>query len=64
VSDAIKTEHGKGHPVKFIPADQTQKHIHLSSDIKIDSGFSDFCDDDGDCVVVASGNYAERTWFS
>jgi len=36
-----------GVPVKFKPVNKTQKQIHLSSEVYIDSGFSLDCHDDG-----------------
>ncbi|KAJ8433098.1 hypothetical protein Cgig2_020594 [Carnegiea gigantea] len=32
-----------GDPVKFIPVNETQKEIHVSSDVKIESGKSAYC---------------------
>ncbi|KAJ8433101.1 hypothetical protein Cgig2_020597 [Carnegiea gigantea] len=37
----------KGDLVKFVPVNETQKEIHLSSDVKIDSGESAYCGSDG-----------------
>ncbi|KAJ8435365.1 hypothetical protein Cgig2_024352 [Carnegiea gigantea] len=65
----------KGDPVKFVPVNKTQKEIHLSSNIKIDSGKSAICRSNGfwrvifDAynrrnVIIASGNSSDaRTTF-
>ncbi|KAJ8433099.1 hypothetical protein Cgig2_020595 [Carnegiea gigantea] len=41
------SEVDRGDPVKFVPVDETQKEIHLSSDVQIDSGLSAYCRSDG-----------------
>ena len=71
----VPSEVNRGDPVKFVPVDETQKQIHLSSDVQIDSGFSAYCRDDGlwrlaldaynrRLVVIASGAFnAPRSLF-
>ncbi|KAJ8435364.1 hypothetical protein Cgig2_024351 [Carnegiea gigantea] len=46
-------EFNRGDPIKFIPLNETQKEIHISSAPQIDSGTSP-CGDDGRSVVIAS----------
>ncbi|KAJ8433095.1 hypothetical protein Cgig2_020591 [Carnegiea gigantea] len=47
-----KSEYITGDPVKFVPANETQKEIHLSSDVQIDSGKSATCRSDGFWRVI------------
>ena len=60
----------EGDPVKFVPVDETQKEIHLSSDVQIDSGRSAYCRSDGfwrvrfdaytrGDVIIASGTFSD-----
>lgn len=41
------SEVDRGDPLKFVPVNETQKEIHLSSDVQIDSGLSAYCRSDG-----------------
>ncbi|KAJ8421166.1 hypothetical protein Cgig2_026614 [Carnegiea gigantea] len=41
------SEVDRGDPVEFVPINGTQKEIHLSSDVQIDSGLSAYCRSDG-----------------
>ncbi|KAJ8421167.1 hypothetical protein Cgig2_026615 [Carnegiea gigantea] len=37
----------RGDPLKFVPVHETQKEIHLSSDVHIDSDKNAYCRDEG-----------------
>ena len=37
----------RGDPLTFVPVDETQKEIHLSSNVQIHSGKNAYCRDDG-----------------
>ncbi|KAJ8435369.1 hypothetical protein Cgig2_024356 [Carnegiea gigantea] len=41
------SEVDRGDPLKFVPVNETQKEIYLSSDVQIDSGLSAYCRSDG-----------------